>query len=264
MWAQGAEGIYPFEGEDYGEGVVRDYGQQEAWSVAPGDLWFGADGAIALKREESHWGVYRLRGDSCTFLAFPPPPAGERAKFYPLTSRVMHGKDGRLWFGTFNAAFGFDGTSWEILGRERLGLAEDPRHIGIRGYHMDQQGHLWMADNGAGYFVYDGAEVLHFTAHHALEEADTEGPSLHRAFSLSQDAAGDYWFGTVYSGIWRYRPSAEDPLRKGTFTHFDEDDGWPCQNVWTIFTTRSGELLFAGEEPGGVYRFDVERFVRAY
>lgn len=263
LYSQSANGIFRYDGEAFTP-IPRDYTQKHAWAMAPGDLWFGADGGVALNEEENQWGGYRLRAGAVTFLAFPEPPAGERAKFYALTSQAMPGKNGKLWFGTFNAAYGFDGASWEIIGRERLGMAEDPRHMGIRGYHMDHQGNLWMADNGMGYFVYNGEEVLHFTAHHNLEDADTDGPSLHRAFSVSQDADGNYWFGTVYSGLWRYEPSVEDPLRKGTFTHYGPEQGWPCENTWTIYTSRSGELLFCGEKPGGVYRFNGEGFERVF
>ncbi len=143
-----------------------------------------------------------------------------------------------------------------------MGRVDDPRHVGFRGYHMDSRGNLWMADNGAGVYVYDGEEVVHFTALHKLEERDTDGPSLHRSFSIGEDDEGTIWIGSVYSGIWRYEPSESDPIRMGTFTHYGRDEGWPCQNAWTIYRTQSGEMLFAGENPGGVYKFNGESFER--
>jgi ligand-binding sensor domain-containing protein len=264
IWAQGSDGIYRFDDGKFTPIPHRDFDHKDQWAMTDGDLWFGVDGSVGLTEQESVWGVYRLRDGAATFLAFPEPPPGERAKFYPLTSRPMMGNDGTLWFGTFNAAFGFNGESWEILGRERLGMTRDPRHIGLRGYHLDSRGYLWMADNGAGVFVYDGADVHHFTALHDLEDADVNGPSLHRAFSIAEDTDGTMWFGSVYSGLWRYAPSEQDPIGKGTFTNYGKDEGWPCENAWTIYRTRSGELLFAGEDPGGVYRFDGQRFERVY
>jgi hypothetical protein len=135
---------------------------------------------------------------------------------------------------------------------------------GIRGIFEDSKHNLWMADNGAGIYVYNGDTVVHFTAIHKLRDEDTEGNSLHRAFSIAEDKDGNFWFGTVYSGIWRYEPSETDPIGRGTFTNYDDEQGFPCQSVWTIYKTRSGELLFAAEDPGGVYRFNGKSFERAY
>lgn len=234
------------------------------WEKKDGDLWFGADRGGNFKRQEGQWGVYRLRDDECTFLAFPTPPTGERRRFYPLTSGAMHGKDGMLWFGTFNAAFGFNGKTFDVVGRERMGRTDDPRDIGIRGYHLDSRGNLWMADNGAGVYVYNGKMVVHFTAMHKLRDEDTDGNSLHRAFSITEDNDRNFWFGTVYSGVWRYEPSKTDPIGKGTFTNYAAEQGCTCEVVWTIYKARSGELLFACDNPGGVYRFNGESFERVF
>lgn len=264
LLAQGPTGIQVYDGNQFTPLAVPDFDAKDQWAMAEDDLWFGTDGGVNLSDEEKQWGVYRYHDGASTFLAFPAPPPGERNNFYALTSEAMPGKDGKLWFGTFEAAFGFDGESWDILGRIRMGRADDPLHVGIRGYHMDSRGNLWMADNGSGLYVYDGTEVLHFTALHNLRDEDLEGNSLHRAFSIAEDDDGNLWFGSVYSGIWRYEPSEDDPIGKGTFTNYDDEQGWPCENAWTIYKTSSGELLFAGEDPGGVYRFDGEGFERVY
>lgn len=264
VWMQSTDGIHAYDGANFTPVSDRNFAAPDRWRKSDGDVWFGLDGSFAFSAEEGQWGVYRYHEGECTFLAFPEPPAGERHHFYPLTSEVMRGADGMLWFGTFNAAFGFDGESFDIVGRERMGRTDDPRDIGIRGYHLDSRGNLWMADNGAGVYVYDGDSVLHFTALHGLTDEDTEGNSLHRAFSIAEDNDGSIWIGSVYSGIWRYEPSISDPLGQGTFTNFDDEQGWPCENAWTIYKTRSGELLFAGEDPGGVYQFNGETFDRVY
>lgn len=261
---QNGNGIYSYDGNQFTLIANRDYGVRHQWDKADGDLWFGVDGGIEHSEEEGQWGVYRYHDGAFTFLAFPKPPTGERHHFYPLTSGAMHGKDGMLWFGTFEAAFGFNGESFDIVGRERMGRADEPRDIGIRGYHLDSKGNLWMADNGNGVYVYDGDTVVHFTAMHKLRDEDTDGSSLHRAFSIAEDNDGNFWFGTVYSGVWRYEPSDTDPIGKGTFTNYAAEQGLPCEVIWTIYKTRSGELLFAGDKPGGVYRFNGESFERVF
>jgi len=261
---QDANGIHVYEDGKFEPIPARRYGPKQPWAKADGDLWFGVDGSVALGGKEKQWGVYRYRDGACTFLALPAPSAGERHGFYALTSGAMHAKDGTVWFGTFNAAFGFDGESFDFVGRERMGRADDSRDIGIRGYYLDSRDYLWMADNGAGVYVYDGEKVVHFTALHKLRDEDTEGSSLHRAFTIAEDDDGNMWIGTAYSGIWRYQPSAADPIGAGTLTNFGAAEGWPCKSIWTIYKTRSGELLFAGHEPAGVFRFANGSFERAF
>ena len=78
------------------------------------------------------WGVHRYRDGVATFLPFPEPEPGDTSGFHMSTSGAMPAPDGRLWFGTFEAAFGFDGSSWQILGRRAThrqgaqGAAERP------------------------------------------------------------------------------------------------------------------------------------------
>ena len=263
LWMQNTDGIHRFDGDQFLAFRNRNYDARNQWAKADGDLWFGSDGGMEFTAEEGQWGVYRVHDGACTFLALPET-AGDRHQFFPLTSRVMHGKDGKLWFGAFEAAFGYDGESFDIIGRDRMGRTDESRDVGIRGYHMDSRGILWMADNGVGLFAYDGKEVIPFTALHNLRDEDVDGNSLHRAFAISEDDHGNLWIGTAYSGVWKYEPSRSDPIRKGTFTNFTEEHGMPCEGIRNIYKTRSGELLFVGNSPHGVYRFDGTSFERAY
>lgn len=264
IWTQTAEGIHRIEDGKLIRAENRIYSSSDQWSKEDGDLWFGVDNALELGEQEKRWGVYRLHNDEFTFLAFPPFEPAYREHFLTLTAHPMQAADGTLWFGTFEAAIGFDGNSFDIIDRKRMGRADDPRHIGIRGYRLDSRGLLWMADNGVGVYVYDGTEVVHFTALHKLRPEDTDGTPMHRSFSIGQSQDGAIWIGCAYSGVFRYQPSESDPIGKGTFTHFGPEHGLPCKNIWKIYQTRSGEVLFAGEEPAGVYRFNGESFERLY
>ena len=154
--------------------------------------------------------------------------------------------------------FGFQNGSFITLGREEMGRKNDPRQMGIRGIYVDSKGNLWMADNGAGIFVYDGKEIINFTKKHHLDKGEREGNTLHRAFSIAEDTSGNMWFGTVYSGVWKYNPNTQE------FTNFTKKDGVLSENIWTIYKTKNGELLFAGETPGGVYRFNGNSFERIF
>lgn len=238
-------------------------GDTEAkWNKQEGDLWFGASRGSELPERERTWGVHRIRDGKRRFLSFPEPSGESSGGFYAMTAPAMPSPDGTLWFGTFEAAFGFNGESFDIIDRKRMGRGEDPRHVGLRNHYVDSRGLLWIADNGVGVYVYDGKDVTHFTALHQLRNEDTDGPPLDRSFSIGEDSDGTLWFGTAYSGAWRYRPDERDPIREGSFSRFGVEEGLPCQNIWMMYRTRAGELLFAGENPGGVYRFDGTRFER--
>ena len=173
-------------------------------------------------------------------------------------TRAMTGKDGTLRLGTMEVAIGFDGESFTMIDREAMGRRDDPHDIGIRALLVDRKGRLWIGDNGGGVFVYDGDTTINFTRMHHLDESDTDGNSLHRIFSIAEDDAGHMWFGTVGSGIWRFDPVS------GNFTNFTESDGLKSALIWTIYKTKKGDLLFGGENPGHVYRFNGSSFDRIF
>jgi hypothetical protein len=54
-----------------------------------------------------------------------------------------------------------------------------------------------------------------------------------------------------------------NPKTEG-FKNYSIDDGVKSENIWTIYKTSKGELLFAGESPGAVYKFNGENFDRLY
>lgn len=264
VWMQNASGIHQYDGQSFTHIEARDYDHPHAWASAPGDVWFGHDAGLSHGDDESKWGVYRFHEGAFTFLAFPELPKEERADFFPLMAPAAQAKDGTIWFGTYGAAFGFDGESFDIISRTRFGQAEDVRPVALLDLHMDSQDRLWIAAKGNGVLVYDGNEVVNFTALHGLTYAGRRKPYLEEVCSIAEDADGNFWIGTSSSGVWRYEPSKEDPVHTGRFTTFGEEQGWPCRVASSIFKTRNGELLFAGEDPGGVYRFNGTGFERVY
>jgi ligand-binding sensor domain-containing protein len=139
-----------------------------------------------------------------------------------------------------------------------MGRKNDPIQVGIRGIYEDSKGNLWMADNGKGLLVYDGDAVMNFTKLHQLDKGDSDGNTLHRAFSVAEDDEGNMWFGTVYSGIWRYNPATEK------LTNYSKNEGFSSQSIWTIYKTKNGKLLFAAENPGAVYKFNGTTFDRIF
>ncbi len=73
---------------------------------------------------------------------------------------------------------------------------------------------------------------------------------------MAEDSKGNVWFGTVESGVWKYDGQS--------FTNYTEENGLPSKQIWTIYTSKDGELWFAGANPSGVYVLDGETFRRKY
>jgi len=127
---------------------------------------------------------------------------------------------------------------------------------GIHSILEDSKGNLWIANNGIGVLKYDGREVVNFTKQQKLTKNDTKGNSLEKVFSIGEDKSGNIWFGTVGSGVWRY---------DGTLVkNFTKEDGVGINHIWTIYTTKKGELWLGGANPSGVYRFNGVSFERKY
>lgn len=203
-------------------------------------------------------GFYAVTQVGAKFYPFPiKKKANNKYKYFPST-KVYVGKNGTVWASTMEKAFGLKNNTFISIGREEMGRQNDQRQMGIRGIFLDSKGKLWIADNGAGVFVYDGQATKNFTKTHRLDKGNVKGNTLHRAFSIAEDSLGNMWFGTVYSGIWRYNTQTK------VFTNYTKDDGVKSDNIWTIYKTKKGELLFAGESPAAVYKFNGKGFDRVH
>jgi streptogramin lyase len=257
IWIEAGFEAYSYDGTQFTSHPLKPDATGNEWGASPNDIWF-KKGMKRFGNTEGPPGVYRLHDGEIQFLAFPVPETNNDDSAYHPTTGAIRGKDGTVWFGTMEVVVGYKNGFFTLIDREVLGRQDDPRPVGIRGLCADSKGNLWMADNGAGVFVYDGDSVINFTRLHHLDKGDTDGNTLHRAFSIAEDNAGNMWFETVYSGVWRYDPHS------GVLTNFVEKDGLRSAGIWAIYKTRQGELLFAGEDPGAVYKFNGIAFERVY
>lgn len=203
-------------------------------------------------------GLYEANQNTAIFHPLPVKEnMGNKYLYFPTTKASL-GKDGTIWIGTMEKVFGLKNNSFNSIGRKEMERQNDERQMGIRGIFVDSQGKLWIADNGAGVFVYNGNKTENFTKKYNLDKGEIEGNTLHRAFSIAEDKKGNMWFGTVYSGLWMFNPQTE------LFKNYTKDDGVMSENIWTIYKTKKGELLFAGESPAAVYKFNGKTFNRKY
>ncbi|WP_421764924.1 ligand-binding sensor domain-containing protein [Ekhidna sp.] len=231
--------------------------QSKAVDVSEKDIWFSKPIKSTSKWSDPP-GSFRYQNGEFDLLEFPVPIADDYENKYWATSKTIRGKDGTLWFGTIEAVIGYKEGNFTIIDRNKMGRIDDPVPVGIRGIFVDEEGKLWMADNGSGIYVFDGDSVTNFTRQHRLGKNKKKGNTLHRAFSIAEDNNGNMWFGTVYSGIWRYHTASNE------FTNYGIEDGVLSDCIWKIHKTKNGNLLFLGESPGAVYQFNGKSFDRVF
>ena len=253
LWFECGKGLSIYNGQKISVYKERNYDSKSQWKLEDKDIWFKSDEIEGYNKLEKSPGVYQYDGKKLSYRTFPVTPKSEaELRFhYAISTPSLKSKKGTIWFGAYKALIGYDGSGFKIITDEYLGLNDGSLHI--RGFLEDSKGNLWIANNGKGVLVYDGKEVINFTAKQKLTKEDTKGNSLERAFSIGEDVEGNIWIGTVESGVWRYDGNS--------VKNFTQKDGLGEKFIFTIYKTKQGELWFGGN---GVYRFNGKSFERIY
>jgi hypothetical protein len=267
IWFEGGVGLSSYDGKSITRRREYSYTTRDDWKTQKGDLWFKGNESVGYNDREGAPGAYRYDGGSLVFLEFPLHDAGDKPGYYSITGTAS-GSGVRQWFATYGAVIGFDGTSFAIIDNESLGLTEASGFLHVRCVFEDSKGRLWIGNNGIGVILRDGDTTYSFTQASGLGRRDrrtgggiepmagdaTEGePSLHRVFSIGEDAHGNIWFGTHEQGAWRYDGQS--------MRQFTEADGLATKSVMAIYTDSDGVLVLGGD---GVYAFNGETFDRIH
>jgi ligand-binding sensor domain-containing protein/AraC-like DNA-binding protein len=102
-----------------------------------------------------------------------------------------------------------------------LYINEDGIEPDVLSIHEDSGGVLWIGTAGNGLIRYEENEVVAYTTREGLFD--------NHIFSIAEDAAGDFWFGS-YVGVFRIRREQLDALRTGAISRltpalYDEAEG---------------------------------------
>ncbi|OJJ21137.1 hypothetical protein BKI52_11250 [marine bacterium AO1-C] len=256
IWFETGNGLSNYDGKTITKRTDRNYQAKNQWQLNDHDLWFKSDEMSSYNEQEGHPGVYQYDGQQLTYRAFPIKLKIGQENYYSITTPFVKGKNGMVWFGTYGAAIGYNGSKFIIIDNAYTGRTKENGFLHIRGLMEDSKGHLWIANNGIGMLKYDGEKIIDFTAQHKLRKGDTKGNTLHRVFSVGEDNQGNIWFGTYKSGVWRYDGQ--------TLKNFTAKDGLYSEHIWTIYKSKNGEMWFGGASPSGVYKFNGTAFERKY
>ena len=258
VWFECGRGLSIYDGEKIFIYKERNYDSAKQWKLADSDLWFKGDEIEGYNKLENNPGVYQYDGKKLSYRTFPvtPKSEAERRFGYSISTPFLKGKNGTIWFGTYNALIGYDGSDFKIITDKDLKFNGENGFLHIRGIFEDSKGNLWIANNGQGVLVYDGKEAINFTAQQKLKKKDTKGNSLDRAFSIGEDALGNIWLGTVESGVWKYDGKS--------VKNFTKHEGLESQQILTVHKSKKGELWLGGANPSGVFCFNGKSFERKY
>ena len=215
-----------------------------AWKKEAGSLWFHAGG--------NEGGVFRYNGDTFFRYQFPNPEPHSSVPYdmYAVYC-TFEDRDGNIWFGTQSKGVcRFDGK--DFLWLRDKGLAG----AAVRAIYQDKSGALWFGNNGFGLFRFDGKTLTNLTDEKGLANPDfvknfqeKEG-TLARVWTISEDAGGALWIGTIDAGAWRYDGK--------NLTNYTTKDGLADNGVTVIYKDKTGELWFG--TAGDVCRFNGKTF----
>ena len=166
--------------------------------------------------------------------------------------------DGRLWYGTEGAGFGYFDPA-----RERfVNFRWDPRAPAsldayeVQDLAIDHQGLVWIATSQHGLLRFDPADSSLTAWTHAEDDSTTLASD--EVWCLAQDPDGTLWAGTG-AGLCRVDP---DSGRVQTWVHDDQDDGSLVNDtVYRLYVDRGGRLwigtvggLDVRDPAGGTFR----------
>ena len=255
IWFECGRGLSIYDGQKMSIYKERNYDSTKQWKLSDSDLWFKGDETAGYNKLEGNPGVYQYDGKKLSYRTLPVKTKLGQENHYSISTPFVKSKNGALWFGTYGALIGYNGSDFKIINDASLGLNDETGHLHIRSIMEDGKGNLWIGNNGIGVLRYDGKKVVNFTDQQKLKKEDTKGNSLERVFSIGEDASGNIWFGTAESGVWRYDGNS--------VKNFTKKDGLDGDLIWIIYKSKTGQLWFGGG-PNGVYLFNGKSFDRIY
>lgn len=256
IWFECGKGLSTYNGKQITPYRERNYNAKNDWKLNDSDIWFKGNEIESYNKLEGNPGAYQYDGEKLSYRTFPVKTKAGHENHYSVSTAFVKGKNGMVWFGTYGAVIGYNGSDFKVINDASLGLNNQTGHLHCRTIMEDSKGNIWIGNNGIGVLKYNGEKVINFTEEQKLKKDNTKGNSLEKVFSITEDKTGNIWFGTKDSGIWRYDGK--------TMKNFTKKDGVISNHIWTIYETKQGELLFGGASPSGVYRFNGISFERKY
>lgn len=253
IWIETANGLSKYDGILFSNYLYSEFGDsQNTWSKTDSDRWFSAGNKA---------GVLRYSSQQLEYLAFPKPQTGKATNEFFVTAQSK-GKNGRVWFATYDGVFGYDGNQFTIITDKTLGLNKTSGILHIRSILEDSKGRLWIGNNGIGVLLRIGESTINFSEKQNLIHPNSSGRgdksvpgTLEHVFAIEEDAEGNIWFGDRDTGVWKYDGN--------TMQNFTQNDGLTDTFIRSIYRDAQHNLWF-GLADGTVLRFNGKTFYKPF
>ena len=259
IWFGTAEGVNSYE-----DGIIKKHNVSKDVftftqpplksnsTLTKKDLWFNAG---------NNSGVYRYDGHQVSYVGFHGKENDQHFNAYGNTG-VSKSKDGKIWFSTYSAVFGYDQDKIETIDDQSLGFQTDTPKLHVRSILADSKGNVWIGNNGIGILLKTGDSIINFSKQKGLVHFLSTGGgarspegTLEHVFVIEEDRHGNIWFGDRDTGAWKYDGK--------TMTNYTVDPKLSSPMIWDIYEDKDQNLLFAMAD-GGVYQFDGSSFDRKF
>lgn len=245
------EGVYCYDGNEFTQLTVKDgLSSNKIWSILEdksGIIWFGTDA-----------GICRYDGKTITAVSIPVNSSYAYSSI-ALTSAanavtsIIEGKDGRLWFGTKEGVFCYDGKTFAPFLNSKVQNKSNLTLKDVQCMLEDRDGNMWF---GSGPMAFEGIARYDGSS---LENFRPENENWIR--NIIQDKDGSILFATRHYGVCSYDGK--------NFKFITDSKGWAKQSMMAILEDRKGNLWFAsdyGKElndtVGGAWRYDGHVFTK--
>ncbi len=226
LWFGTANGVSryePFTGRWQTFTVANGLGANIVWSIlrdSQGHFWFGTNsgGVSHFDPKTGQWETFTTDN-------------GLTANF---VRDIWEDRDGGLWFATLGGVSLYTGRAWRTVPIGGMVNVE------VNALLVDRYQRLWVATNGYGVWLYDGATWTQFSARQGIIGSDA-------VWSLYEDQEGNIWVGTGGGGVSRW-----DGRRWRTWT---KQDGLTENYVTSIRQSPDGGMWFGTTQ--GVSYLDV-------
>lgn len=241
---ENSQNIFPIQSND---------SKTNKWMKSDNDLWFEAGNKA---------GVHRYDGQQLLYLDLPPQKViNPNDNLFAVTD-ITNGKNNMIWFATYAAVFGFNGSDFTIINDETLGYDRKINALHIRCIFEDTKGRLWIGNNGIGVLLKEGNSIVNFSKRHSLISLNSKGNgdkspknTLEHVFIIAEDSKGNIWFGDRDAGVWKYDGEKLE--------NYSTKEGLVNDFALSIYEDKTKELWF-GMANGNIYKFNGKAFEKQF
>ena len=137
IWFECGIGLSSYDGQKITVYRERNYDSKNEWKITDSDLWFKGDETAGYNKLEGDPGVYQYDGKELSYRTLPVKTKLGQENHYSISTGFVKSKNGTLWFGTYGALIGYNGSDFKTIDDAYLRLSDETGHLHIRSIMED-------------------------------------------------------------------------------------------------------------------------------